>query len=646
MWNPTFTLFSTNVPTQPRCVGPAPHASAIMSAAAAAPRVAALALKAARRVGARRALVLAAHADRAVWAALSGAEAALQRALPPSARAGAGAYLASGVGASAGGRLLHGACARVAVSDGLPLALVLFVLGLAAGFVCGVTSAWVVPWGWRVVGWVPGAVRRGVMGSSLVRARVDGELRKLEGKLQAEFAVDPAAMSFLTLPSAGVEEAAVASELRRCAASEEERWASGKLSGAVYHARDAADRIAGVAFNAFSLSNPMHPNATPSVRRMESEVLSMTASLFSCPTPACGALTSGGSESILMAMRAYRQRARARGISRPNIVVPVTIHAAFDKACDYFCIEIRKVAIDPETQRAVPRAMRRRLDGNTIAMCCSAVAFPHGTLDPVQELGAIATAYRVGLHVDACLGSFLLPWGGLPSFDFSASAAVTSMSVDHHKYGLAPKGVSCVLFRSKELRAYMFSRSPEWTGGIYATATASGSRPGALIAGAWAAMVVTGRAGYVDQARVVLGAARSLADGIRKIDGLRVVGEPALSVVAFTTTAESRINIFNVLDALSGRGWDLNALQYPAALHACVTLPMAPVVGRLVTDLRDVVGDLAKKVEEGQTVSDGSGAALYGMATTVPREITSECIDTYLSCVLSPPKSEAPDDSP
>jgi sphinganine-1-phosphate aldolase len=212
---------------------------------------------------------------------------------------------------------------------------------------------------------------------------------------------------------------------------------------------DAAERVGSTAYRLFALSNQMHPSVFAVARKAEAEVVSMTANLFNCPV-SCGAVTSGGTESILMAVRAHKVYAvKMRGISgRPNLVCPETCHAAFDKACDYFDIEMRKVAVDPKTRRAIPVAMKRQIDRNSIAVVGSAVAFPHGTMDDIQELARIAKRARVGMHVDCCLGSFLIPFANmidgvnLPPFDFLVDG-VTSLSTDPHKYGLARKSCIC-----------------------------------------------------------------------------------------------------------------------------------------------------------------------------------------------------------
>lgn len=591
-----------------------------------------------KSLGPRRTARYLSLIDGGVAKVLISAERSLKYALPPTARTAFTAYLASASGISATSRLSNAACAAAGTADGLPVTLVFAIFAFAFGYTLALLHTVILPWSFALCARLGRGTRRLVLSSSPVRGRVDAEVEKIRADLLKKFGTGTG-MSFTALPGEGLSLQAVDDQMRTWSEAEVGDWVSGRKSGTVYHGRDVADSAALAAFRHFSLSNPMHAEVFPAVRRMEAEVIAMTAALFHAPAPV-GALTSGGTESIMMAVRAYRQEGRARGVERPNIVVPDTAHAAFDKAADFFCIEIRRVACDSVTQRALPRAMRRQIDRNTIALACSAVAFPHGTLDPVEELAAIAQAWGIGLHVDCCLGSFLLPFAeeaGFPfdhHFDFRV-LGVSSISVDHHKYGLAPKGVSAVLFRSRELRSHMYTRVSGWTGGIYATATTAGSRPGALIAGAWAAMAVSGRAGYLKQAQVVLAAARKLAEGIVKIEGLEVVGEPALSVVSFSTTAESGVNVFDLLDAMSARNWELNALQRPAALHACVTRPMAGKVDELLSDLSVSMEKLAGA---GSKSKKGESAALYGMTSTVPLEIVDECIDAYLDTVLSPAK--------
>lgn len=240
----------------------------------------------------------------------------------------------------------------------------------------------------------------------------------------------------------------------------------------------------------------------------------------------------------------------------------------------------------------------------------------------------------------ACLGSFLIPFAesvgvNLEPFDFAVDG-VTSISCDPHKYGLAPKGCSVVLFSSLRLRRCMYTCVSDWTGGVYATATQAGSRSGGIIAGCWAALVVTGMSGYQSMAGRILSAANTLKETIRTIPGLRLVGEPALCVVAFTTTRESLCNIFDVMDILTAKGWELNALQNPDALHVCVTFPMVDHVSELVADLKEAMSNLLGEKKDGKSKSaSGKSAAIYGMMSKVPLEIVDEVCHVYLDRSLA-----------
>jgi len=278
-------------------------------------------------------------------------------------------------------------------------------------------------------------------------------------------------------------------------------------------------------------------------------------------------------------MRAYRDYARKnRGVVDPELIIPATAHAAFDKACDYFRIKLVKVPVDRVTFRADLAATARAITRNTIAIVGSAPCYPQGVVDPITELGALALARGLPLHVDACLGSFLIACAtaaghSVPPFDFRVPG-VTSMSVDTHKYGFAPKGSSVVMYARPALRHAQYFVAPEWTGGIYASPTMAGSRAGALVAGCWATMVHIGQKGYVDSARTILDAAQHITKGLAALsEHLELYGQPDLSIVCFgprrhasgaiaaTTATGSPLNIYNVSDALTARGWNLNVRE-------------------------------------------------------------------------------------
>jgi glutamate/tyrosine decarboxylase-like PLP-dependent enzyme len=419
--------------------------------------------------------------------------------------------------------------------------------------------------------------------------------------------------TYARLPSQGIDHAEVLAELTTLADLEGPRWAEGFASGAVYHGgREHIDFLNKV-YALFSQANPLHADLWPSVTKFEAEIVSMTAAMLqgdALDPPACGTVTSGGTESILLAMRTYRDHARAtRGVTEPEIVAPVTAHAAFDKASQYFGIRLVKVGIGPD-MRADTEAVRAAITERTVAVVGSAVQFPHGVADPIEEIAAIAAERGIGMHTDACLGGFILPWAerlGYPvaPFDFRVPG-VTSISCDTHKYGYAAKGTSVLLWRDARMRDTQFYATTDWPGGLYFSPTFAGSRPGALSAEAWAAMVTIGEEGYLDATGRVLATAAQIRDGIREIDGLRVLGDP-LWVIAF---ASDEVDIYDVLDRMAKAGWSLNGLQNPPAVHFCVTLPHTQpgVAQRFLEDLRRCVAD----ARHGS--SGGFSAPVYGMA--------------------------------
>jgi glutamate/tyrosine decarboxylase-like PLP-dependent enzyme len=329
-----------------------------------------------------------------------------------------------------------------------------------------------------------------------------------------------------------------------------------------------------------------------------------------------------------MAMKTYRDWAReTKRIKRPQVVAPTTAHVAFDKAAHYFGIKLVRVPVGRDFRADVAR-MRAAITNDTIALVGSAPAFPHGTIDPIEALSESAREHGLGFHTDACLGGFILPWArklGYPvqSFDFSLPG-VTSMSADTHKFGLAAKGTSVVLYRGTELRSFQYFAATEWPGGFYFSPTIAGSRPGGLSAACWAAMVSTGQDGYLEATRRILEAAATIREGAANIPGVRVVGD-GLFVVAMTTHP---FDPYRVMDLMTKRGWHLIGLQKPAGFHICVTLrqTLTGVAERFVEDLR-------ASVDEARTTkATGEGMApVYGMAATVPfRGVVRDMLKRYM----------------
>ncbi|CAM1509473.1 Fc.00g032120.m01.CDS01 [Cosmosporella sp. VM-42] len=465
----------------------------------------------------------------------------------------------------------------------------------------------------------------------------------VRGKIQKQVKDSVAKMSdklvpkdqtrYLTLPKEGLHYDAVRSELEALANMDHTRWEDGFVSGAVYHGEADLLALQTEAFGKFTVANPIHPDVFPGVRKMEAEVVSMVLNMFHAPPGAAGTSTSGGTDSILMACLAARQKAYTeRGVTEPEMILPETAHTAFHKAAEYFKIKIHLVACPAPTYQVDVRRVQRLINPNTILLVGSAPNFPHGVIDDIESLSKLALRRKIWLHVDCCLGSFLIPFlekAGFESqpFDFRLKG-VTSISCDTHKYGFAPKGNSTSLYRSAELRTYQYFVSPDWSGGVYASPGIAGSRPGALIAGCWASLMTIGEAGYLDACGKIVGTAKKVADALRNTPSLsselEILGNPLVSVVAFTAR---NLNIYDIADGMSAKGWHLNALQNPPAVHVAVTLPITKVWEKLVADLEAVVEDEREKervrlVEgkgpKGKAMGDTS--ALYGVAGSLPNK--------------------------
>lgn len=511
---------------------------------------------------------------------------------------------------------------------------------VVAGTVAAVLAAQAAPVVWRTV------QQHGVAGAcTLVALKLAKTLPGTSGMVERETAKMHADMERQVLgavdqgerrqelPAEGVPEDELFKRLAEWSEVEEGIWGAGRVSGTVYHGGAQLKALASRAYSMFSLANPLHPDVFPYVRKMEAEVVRMTVSLFHGDADACGVMTSGGTESILMAMKAYRDRGRAeRGIETPEVVLPDTAHAAFDKAAHYFGMRLVKVPVDPETTRADVRAMERAITPRTVVLVGSAPAYPHGCIDPIEELAEVARRRGVALHVDACLGGFLLPFlpeAGfeLPPFDFAVDG-VTSMSADPHKYGFAPKGCSVVMYRSAALRQHQYFAAPDWPGGIYASPSVAGSRPGGLIAGCWATFMAVGRAGYVEVARSIMTTAKAIERGVReRFQGeLRMMGRPDASVVAFAAT-DGGLDVYKVAEAMGKRGWNLNSLQFPRSVHLCLTRMTAGRAGEFLDHLRESVDEVKARPD---AYSDGS-AAMYGMAASVPdRSMVSDLAKAFI----------------
>ena len=437
--------------------------------------------------------------------------------------------------------------------------------------------------------------------------------------------------SHTKLPESGINRDDILDDLKKITALEEKRWKEGLVSGAVYHGDSEHIDFLNEVYALQSQSNPLHSDLFPSASKFESEIVSMTAQMLGADKTddeVCGVVTSGGTESILLAMKTYRDRTKeVNGIRRPNIVLPVTAHAAFDKAGEYFKIKIKRVPID-ENYQADINAVRKAANGNTICIVGSAPNFPQGIVDPIKEMSEIARERGICFHVDACLGGFVLPWAEklgypVPEFDFRLPG-VTSISADTHKFGYAAKGTSVILYRNPELRHYQYYTIADWPGGLYFSPTFAGSRSGALSAACWATLLSMGENGYIDSVKQILKTAEIIKKGVHEIPELNLMGDP-LWVIAFQS---KELDIYKVMDQMTQRGWNLNGLHKPACVHICLTLrhTQTGVAARFLSDLKDSVDYVKANPSE-----SGGMAPVYGMAASLPfRGVVRDFLKRYL----------------
>ncbi|XP_035655805.1 sphingosine-1-phosphate lyase 1-like isoform X1 [Oncorhynchus keta] len=446
------------------------------------------------------------------------------------------------------------------------------------------------------------------------------------------------------LPEQGLTQAEVLDRISEYETLNEVDWENGRVSGAVYWGDQTLTKLLVKVYGDFAWSNPLHPDIFPGVRKMEAEVVRMTCTLFHGGPNTCGTVTSGGTESILMACKAYRDMAYERGVKHPEIIAPISVHAAFDKAANYFGMKLVHIPLDKNTMKVDVKAMRRAISKNTAMLVCSAPQFPHGIIDPIEEVGKLALKYNIPLHVDACLGGFLIVFMAkanypLAPFDFRVKG-VTSISADTHKYGYAPKGSSVILYSDKKYRHYQYFVAPDWQGGIYASPSVAGSRPGGIIAACWATMMHMGEDGYIKATKKIIDTARTIKTEIRKINGVFVFGDPEVSVVAIGSDV---FDVFRLSNALTSKGWNLNMLQYPSSIHICCTVlhTHEGVAKQLINDIKEQVALILKNPNEKTT---GMGA-IYGMAQSIPdRSMVTEISRGFLDCLYSTeePKSSQP----
>jgi len=383
------------------------------------------------------------------------------------------------------------------------------------------------------------------------------------------------------------------------------KWREGRAFGYVFDAGNDVAEVAKKAYTEFLSENGLDFTVFKSLARLEKELASFCAQHLQGDKHVVGNFTSGGTESIILAVKAARDyyREKKPGIKFPQIILPTTAHAAFHKAAHYLGIEVVSVSVDPQTFKVQVDGVRSSITPNTIMLVGSAPSYAMGVIDPIAELGDIALENDLWLHTDGCMGGFQLPYfkqlgEPVPDFDFSIPG-VSSISMDLHKYAYTPKGASLVLYRNKELRKHQIFACSSWIGYTIVNNAVQSSKSGGPMAAAWAVLNYLGNEGYLEIARKTISSVKKIAAGIEEIDGLRLLARPEMSLVAFTSDT---VNVFHVIDEMNSRGWYVQpALSFdgsPANIHLSVA---ASNVGWE----EDLLKDLAKCVQIAATLPDG-----------------------------------------
>ncbi len=382
----------------------------------------------------------------------------------------------------------------------------------------------------------------------------------------------------------------------RAARDHDVQWQKGRAFSLVYHAGKDVDELLKEASLLFFSENGLNPTAFPSLRKFETEIVAMAAALLGGDENVAGTVTSGGTESLLMAVKTARDWARKNRpeIKQPEMILPITGHPAFEKAADYFGVKAVQIPVRAD-YRADVDAARKAVTANTILMIGSAPEYPHGVVDPIRELAAIAQEHGILFHTDACVGGFMLPFVRklgypVPDFDFCVPG-VTSISADLHKYAYAAKGASVILYKTAELRRHQMFVSTDWPGGIYPSPAMGGTRPGAPIAAAWAVINYLGEEGYLELTDLVMNAARHLQEGVNAIPGLKVISDPEMSVFAIGSDG---LDVYALADELTARNWHLDRQQFPPTLHMTVQFGQVGVVDEFLRDLNSAANAVRK----------------------------------------------------
>ncbi|HOW24838.1 MAG TPA: aspartate aminotransferase family protein [Bacteroidales bacterium] len=395
-------------------------------------------------------------------------------------------------------------------------------------------------------------------------------------------------------------------------------WETGKMFGFVYYPEERITKVMKTVCELYGFENALNPTVFRSIAKLENETVEMVSDLLNGDEEVAGNVTTGGTESILLALKVARDRSRKLnpGILQPEIIVPESAHPAFHKAAHFLGLKTVMLPLDSQYQADLNR-LPDLVNKNTVLIVGSAPSYPHGIIDPIEKMGQFASEHGLLFHVDACLGGFMLPFivklgYPVPAFDFRV-AGVTSISADLHKFGYGMKGSSVILYRTNEMRRYQFFTHSRWSGGLFGSPTLMGSRSGAPAAAGWTILNLLGMEGYLSMTRKTMEAVETLQANIRSIEGIHIVGNPLTSVFSFTS---DRQDIFLISDELESRGWIFDRISQPEAIHLIVTMPNIGHIDAFIEDLQKAVNAV-------------KGTRMKKIASEMKRKMANHMMDMF-----------------
>tara|TARA_B100000963_G_scaffold66501_1_gene54678 strand:+ start:4836 stop:6320 length:1485 start_codon:yes stop_codon:yes gene_type:complete len=395
-----------------------------------------------------------------------------------------------------------------------------------------------------------------------------------------------------------------------------------RISGCIYTCDvDLEFKIKNIS-NKFLYSNPLHPDIYPGLIKMESEVVKMVGHLFDLPKDGGGNITTGGTESTILALKAYKKMFNSKRwfkLFKPEVLCTKTVHAAVNKACELLDLKMVYVELDENNIMDI-NDLYWKITPQTCVIIGSAPCFPYGLIDPIKAIGELAKQYNVPFHVDACLGGFIIQYDVNLKLTFDDN--IQSISVDPHKYGLAPKGSSLLLWKDRSMKKYQYFVAANWTGGLYASVSLPGSRVGSQIATTWAALLFNGNANYKAMSRKIKNKTIDFAEELRQIPNFKVIGWPNVNVVAFYNT---KYSVAQLSKFLKRQNWNINILQNPLCLHICLTPKNVKYIDMLLVSLKKFNDEPINKNK------DEDITAIYGMAAEIPdKSIITTLVNYYL----------------